>query len=328
MADVTDSPAEKEAFESRLESGKERFLAHCIEHALATGRRNPKDFIRHFPPTAIMQGLGEQPKLRSSILVMTTGLKPSIAEKKSWESAGEDLQIALDEGETNAEAVVELFLPDDRVRYLDADKIWSFLIEGDYWTVSLVDRAAHALAKDNVAFVLERALVDNLVSHREVVEGITVAELSNRLPKAELGRIIEAALQKAKQGTPFTELDLLTALPPKVLVEHVPLTKIWNCVVEPLAERHGYVKRPQPAEPEPAAAESSTPGEAPAATEERAPSERPAAAAEAAEQPAPDASKPSDEEPGSTETWITVSESGAPPPDDDDVVTDDDFATS
>jgi hypothetical protein len=315
MVDVIDTAGQQEPFKSRLESGKDRFLAHCIEHALATGRRGAEDFIRHFPPSAIMLGLATQAKLRANILVMTTGLKPSIAEKKSWESAAEDLQIALEEGETDAQSVVGLFDPDDRIRYLDAKKIWRFLTEGDFWSVSLVDRAAHAVAKDNVAFVVERALADRLVTHREVVEGITVSELANRLPKSELGRIIETALQKAKSNAPFTEADLLGAMPPNVIVEHVPLPKIWSTVVEPLARRHGYVE-------EAPSVEVSAAAEPPPPVEE---------APDAIETPAgngeENSAREGEQAPTSTEAWITVAESGAPPPpEDDDIVTDDDFA--
>ena len=96
-------------FESKLSDGRQRFLACAIEHALLVGRRSAKDFMRHFPPELIMEGMAEQPELRGVILAETTGLKAKIASKKSWQSAAEDLRIALSEGETNAEAVVAVF---------------------------------------------------------------------------------------------------------------------------------------------------------------------------------------------------------------------------
>src|SRR5688572_16386002 len=87
---------------SSLGTGRERFLAYVIEHGFEIGRRTPEDFVRHFPPAAIMEGLKNQPRLRASLLVHTTGVKERVALKKTWESAAQDLQIALDEGETNA----------------------------------------------------------------------------------------------------------------------------------------------------------------------------------------------------------------------------------
>src|SRR5262245_30448359 len=98
-------------FASKLGEARERFLAHVIDHGFAIGRRSPEDFIRHFPPAAIMNALGGRPSLRANILVLTTGTKMKIALRKSAESAGQDLQIALDEGETDAESIVTLFDP-------------------------------------------------------------------------------------------------------------------------------------------------------------------------------------------------------------------------
>jgi hypothetical protein len=242
-----------------------------------------------------MQGLADQPRLRAAILVLTTGLKQKIAEKKSWESAAEDLQIALDEGETDAESVAAVFDPDDRVRYLDAPRIWQFLVEGDFWNAGVADKQAHGLAKDNIAFMLERALAERLVTHREVVEGISVAEIAKRLPKAELGKIIEGALTKSKSNSPFSEADLLREMPPFVLVEYLPLPHVWSTVVEPkIAMAHEYVA---PAPPPPV--------------------ETPAVAA--GESLAPN-----------SQDWVDVGGSDAPPPpesaQDDDEISDDDFA--
>src|SRR5690606_15653409 len=187
-------------FRSVLPQGRQRFLAHMVEHAFEIGRRSAADFIRHFPPDAIMGGLEHQAGLRAQILVLTTGLKQKIALKKTWRSAAEDLQIALDEGETDADSVVAVFKPDDRIRFLDAKKIWAYLIEGEFWSSSPSKRAEHERAKAHVAFALQRALDDGLVTHADVVEGISVTELASRLPKAELGKIIEGALQSGRKN--------------------------------------------------------------------------------------------------------------------------------
>ncbi len=246
--------ADDKRFKSRLEQGKDRFLAHTIEHALESGRRTPEDFVRHFPPEAIMEGLAHQPRLRASILVLTTGLKQKIAARKSWQSAAEDLQIALDEGETDCESIVGVFKPDDRVRFLDDKMIWQFLVEGDFWGVSQSDQEKHRISKEHTAFMLERALLDDLVTHEEVVEGITVAEMAKRLPKTELGKIIEGALAKSKASSPFTEVDLLAEMPPFVLVEYVPLPHVYKSVIaEKIAVTHGYVETEKPAPPADAA---------------------------------------------------------------------------
>lgn len=233
------------SFESKLADGRQRFLAFAIEHALLSGRRNARDFIRHFPPELIMEGMADHPELRAGILAETTGLKLKIAAKKSWQSAAEDLRIALTEGETNPEAVVSVFQPDDRVRYLDGRRLWSFVIEGEFWNVAPTKSEEHRIAKQHIAFLLDRALTDGLVNHRAIIEGITVAELATRLPKAELGKIIEGALAAGQRKAPFTEVELWAALTAPVLVEYVPLAHLWNFVIAPkVAEAHGYVAKP------------------------------------------------------------------------------------
>ncbi|MFC1641509.1 hypothetical protein ACFL5O_02295 [Myxococcota bacterium] len=249
---------EQRGFVSKLPQGRERFLAHVVEHGLEIGQRTPDDFIRHFSPAAIMDGLRDQPMLRSQVLVLTTGVKQKIAMKKSAKSAGEDLQIALDEGETDAESIVALLNPDDRIRYLDHKRIWTYCIEGEFWSVGPNKKHEHERAKEHIAFMLDRALIDRLITHRDIVDGISVEELATRLPRSELGKLLKQALHNSHSKNAFTEIDLLTALPASEVVRHVPLPHIWETVVGPkIAQAHKYVDPP----PAPA-----TEGTAPAAT--------------------------------------------------------------
>jgi hypothetical protein len=247
MAQLTTSESSDRAatsveFASKLPHGRQRFLAHAVEHSFAVGRRTAADFLRCFPPEVIMEGLADKADLRAEILCHTTGIKRKIAEKKSWQSAAEDLRIALQEGETNAEAVISVFDPDDRVRYLDEKLVWKFLVEGSFWTVAPSKKEEYRAAKRHVAYMLDRALGDKLLGHRDIVDGVSVAELASRLPKAELGKIIEGALKAGHQGAPFTEAELLGAMPPDVLVEYVPLGHIFEAVIEPkIAIAHGYL---------------------------------------------------------------------------------------
>lgn len=236
----------KDKRKSELKTGRERFLAHVIEHALQVGRRSAEDFVRHFPPSEIMEGLKDRPSLRAKILVPTVGTKHKVALKKSWQSAADDLAISLAEGETQAQMVVELFDPDDRVTYLDDAKLWQYITEGEFWKADTKGKQAK-IAQQHVAFMLTQALEDKLITHEDVVEGISVGELALRLSKEALGKIIEEALLQGKTGSAFTELNLLSAMPPETLVEYVPLQHIWDTVIQPrIAERHGYVAASEP----------------------------------------------------------------------------------
>lgn len=236
---------------SSLSKGRERFLAHVIEHGFEVGRRSPEDFVRHFPPTLIMEGLKDQAKLRANILVAATGTKEKVAIKKTWESCADDLQIALDEGETDATSVMRVFQMDDRVRYLDAKLLWTYVIEGEFWKISPSRQKEYAAAKSHMAFMLARALDDKLVTHADIVEGITVEELASRLPKSELGKIIKGALDCGKRNAPFTETDLLGSMPPDVLVNYMPLFQVWDSIIETkIAFEHGYAVKKKGDKPE------------------------------------------------------------------------------
>jgi hypothetical protein len=263
---MADAAVEHTKFRSKLTTGRERFLAHVTEHALEIELRAAADFIRHFPPAAIMQGLAGQPELRAQMLVLTTGVKHKIARRKSAESAGEDLQIALDEAETDAESIVAIFDPDDRIRYLDNKQLWAFATEGEFWKVGASNHSEIDRARGQVAYTIERALTDALITHRDVVEAIGVSELATRLPRTELGRLVERALEASHRKAPFTEVDLLATLPLAEIVRHVPLPHLWDAlVVSRIAERHGFLEpapqatpaeREKPAGPAPEVASS------------------------------------------------------------------------
>jgi hypothetical protein len=249
MQDLKKDTTKEAPRSSQLSKGRERFLAHVIEHGFEVGRRTPEDFVRHFPPTLIMEGLKDQARLRADILVQATGVKEKVAIKKSWESCADDLQIALDENETTATAIMKIFQLDDRVRYLDHKALWAYVTEGEFWKISPSRQKEYAAAKSHMAFMLGRALEDKLVSHQDIVEGITVEELASRLPKSELGKIIKGALECGKRNAPFTETDLLGSMPPDVLVNYMPLFQVWDAIIEPkIAVEHGYANNKKKAE--------------------------------------------------------------------------------
>jgi len=229
-------------FVSGLGKGREAFHAEVTEFALRSGERTPEDFLRHFSCRAIMKSLDARPMERARIVSQSTGVHEKVAHKMSSDASGESLQIALDESVTTSAAIVGLFQPDDKQRYLERHALWAFDVEGQPWKATPANKTAHDRAKSYLAYILERALENLLVSHEEVVHGITVSKLAQSLPKEKLGLIIEASL---KTSDKFTEEDLLEAIPPQSLVEYVPLDYLWEKVILPLvAEAHDYAPKP------------------------------------------------------------------------------------
>lgn len=212
-----------------------------IEHAFAISRRTSRDFLRHFPPSAIMEALKDSPSLRADILEIATGVKRKVALKKSAVSAGEDLQIALEEGEAAPEEVVRLFRPDDRVRYLPRSKLWTFLIEGEFWKANKTDKSSFDRAQQHLAFLLDRALKDGVLNHQDIIEGISVNKICHLLPRPELELAMSSALTAGRKGQPFSDRDLYDSLSSLTLTNNIPLPHIWDEVVTPCAIDHGLV---------------------------------------------------------------------------------------
>jgi hypothetical protein len=232
--------SDEASFESRLTDGTDRFLAHALEHAFTIGRRTSRDFLRHFPPSTIMEALKDSPSLRADILESATGVRRKVALKKSAGSSGEDLQIALEEGEAAADDVVRLFRPDDRVRYMARGKLWSFLVEGEFWKANKSDKVNYERAQAHVAFLLDRALKDHVINHQDIIEGITVTKLCQLMPRGELEMAMNMALTLGRKGSPFSDRDLYERLSSGTIVSYIPLVQLWEEVVQPfIAVEHG-----------------------------------------------------------------------------------------
>jgi len=222
--------AESKEFKSKLSTGRTRFLANAVQHSLSSGRRAAADFIRCFPPSRIMEALGAKPELRARILVETTGTRERVALQKSAASAGEDLQIALDVAETDPEAIVRLFRPDDRVRYLDAKELWAFVCEGEFWKAQL-DGMALEISRSHIGYVINNAMEEKLLKARDVIDGVGVDRLAEVLPRTELGWMLAKALERGRGRKPFTDEQFLAEAPIGVLSDHVPLAELWDRVV-------------------------------------------------------------------------------------------------
>ncbi len=262
------------SYSSELPSATERFLAKTLVHALSESLRTPADFLRHFPPQALMSSLDIARDLRARILAGTAGVHEKIAKRKSTAAASEDLQLALDEGVCEPSTVLDLFPSDDRVRYLDAQLLWKFLVEDEFWTATDTDVARHRRSAQRLTFMLEQALEEKLVTLQDVMDAISFDEIAARLPEAELRRVVKHALQLGRAGTALDESQLLEIVPLTELVRLIPLDYTWQRLV--LAK----IARPASFAPEEDTPTAAPPPLAPAAAEE-APAPAPAAAAPA-----------------------------------------------
>jgi hypothetical protein len=241
MAKISTDPA---AFKSTLKTGAERFLSQALAHALAHGFRTPDDFLRHFKPLDLMVALESAHDLRADILVKAAGVHQKIAIKKSTSSGAEDLRIAIEEGLTDAASILELFPADERVRYLEAPKLWSFLVEDEFWS-TLNAEANRERAIGRMTFTLENGLHEDLISLADVTDGITFEMLATRMPHKELQKLVGHALKLGRERKPLTEEALLDCVSLQSIVGYVPLEHIWKAViVERVAKPAGLLAVP------------------------------------------------------------------------------------
>jgi hypothetical protein len=230
MAKLSPSGGSSSGFKSSLKTGADRFLSQVVVHALEDNWRTPEDFFRHFPPHDLMVSLEAAPELRKDVLVLAAGVHEKIARKKSTESATEDLKIALDEEVTTPADLLALIQPDDRVRYLDRQKLWSFAFEDEFYA-PLNAEANRERAIERMTFLLESAMNEGLLTLQDVADGVSFSTIATKLPLRELQKVVEHTLTIGRQGSALTEEVLLELVPMRSLLGYIPLDHVWDKVI-------------------------------------------------------------------------------------------------
>jgi hypothetical protein len=275
MAKSSKGTSDAPRFKSSLSSGAERFLAIMVVRALDDGWRTPDDFLRIFPPQLLMQSLAAADSLRAQLLIQAAGVHERIARKKSISSGAEDLQIALDEGITDAAAILELVPPDERVRYLDPKLLWKFVTEDEFWKAYGAE--PERIAARRLLFIVESALDQTMITIQDVTDGLSFEEISSRLNEADLRRIVKHALESARSGRPLDESSLLEVVSLSRLLEMIPLEHSWErLILDKIARPAGMAGVASGAVDLAAAA---TPGPAPAVVKPQHPNKKKAEAA-------------------------------------------------
>jgi hypothetical protein len=229
---------------SELPDPRQRFLARVVDHTLTERLRNADDFLRHFPPQVIVSSLARADELRVKLLVAATGTHEKIALKKSITSAVEDLELALAEQTTTPAALVGLYSADDKVRYLDARKLWAFVVEDEFYKAGTrSDTSQLEGATKRLTFIIDCALSEGVLTLRDVLDAVSFDEIAAALPAAEAREVVKYALGIARAGTPLTEERFLSVVPLPALISHLPLERTFQrVVISRIAEPNGLVE--------------------------------------------------------------------------------------
>ncbi|MEY4549711.1 MAG: hypothetical protein RL685_5906 [Pseudomonadota bacterium] len=209
-----------------------RYLSQLMDHAFREGWRTPDDFVRYFPAHSIMASLKGAPELRVKLLAAATGIYEEILRRKTPALAAEDLRIALEEGTTNSLQLLNVFTPEDRVRYLDPNRIWEFLAEDHFWQLDAeAGEEQRRGAAERMTFTLTQAVTERLLTLRDILDGLTYDAVADSLAPHELRAVVRFAMIKGREGIALNEKVLLEVLPLEKIVRSVPLDHIWREVV-------------------------------------------------------------------------------------------------
>jgi hypothetical protein len=139
---------------------------------------------------------------------------------------------------------VSLIPADDRVRFFDSRRLWAFLLEGEFWSITPKRGAQeHERACKRMAFMLDNAIDEQLISLRDLADGISFQELATRLPVAKLQKVVQHALECSRLDVALSEEVLLEVVPLHELIEYIPLELIWqNVILSRVAGPSGFIE--------------------------------------------------------------------------------------
>lgn len=218
----------------------QRFLAKVLHHGLESRLRQPEEFLEHFSPSTIMVALADEPERRGRLLAQTTGIRLKVAMRKSPQSSADDLEIALEEGETSALNVLKLFDTDEQVRFLDNARLWAYVTFPRWWDDESLTGDRRTLVHEHTRFVIEAAFQAQLLEPRDVIDTLSITSIVARLPTTKTTALIEHALLRGRSGEPFDDIQLLEVVGLGDLIQHMPLSELWQWIIEAkVAARHG-----------------------------------------------------------------------------------------
>lgn len=207
--------------------------------------RSESDFFTAFPPALLMERI-EDVEVRAMILNKASGTHLEIARRMSKSNAAEQLGLALEHSLVKPEDVLAFLNGEQRVRFLDRQDLWQFVVETKFWQGDESDTVRVTHAREMFACMLDTALEHMLIAPEEIVQAIGYELLFSKESTASLIQTIKAMAQD-RSANPF-EL-MLGRCPPKRFVAAVNLNVMWDEVIHPLiAVRHGLISMKEQSE--------------------------------------------------------------------------------
>lgn len=235
--DATDSgvaPRRKISFRSKLHDPVSRFASELVEGALVRRIRTAKEFLDTFPASRIARALEHAPQARASILEIGMGMSRHQAELEPATVFSITLQRALQTGELDAETLVQLLRPDDRVRYLPRSALWNYVKGERLWWEKAPDGGVGERARANTALIVDLALLHGLLAPEDVAPAGVAQKLVEHLPRRRVAALLRGCLKHDPVQGSAPHQPGAPALP--TLLGLVPIDLAWRIVLEPHLE--------------------------------------------------------------------------------------------
>ena len=219
-----------------------RFFVEALERTVEGGWRSALDFHTHFPPGIVMRRLDRHPAVRATYLTLLVGIPERTALRTATDDAGRLLQTAVDARDCEPASYVRIFQRTATSNYLDPATVWSFLIDEELIRVAWQSAdERYPAAQRQVALLTELALAHRMIGPDAVVDGLGPELVAECLPAERLTSVLRGILEAGRSGRPFTDDDLVAAVPPAELCAHVPLAYLVEGVLVPVARAAGFV---------------------------------------------------------------------------------------
>ncbi len=222
-----------------IKDPRERFIARLFDRTLKQGWREADDLFELFPPASFMVALEGNRHLRVKILTDAVGIPKKIATRRSVVAACEDVQLAVEEGITNAEALLEILPLSIVVGTLDINRLWIFSVEGDWVARASRSSSARKVAVERIQLIIESAVAEGLVSMQDIARGISFEQMAQQVSIEQLQDVFVHAMNAACEDGQLDSAALLGMVDVDTLLADIPLEHTWTNVVMDLVASAG-----------------------------------------------------------------------------------------
>ncbi len=219
-----------------------QLLAKALEYGFdLLPWQTPEQFAVQFPPTVIMTALRESALLRAKILAQCINIPQATAVELDAETCSLLLSTALRASDADAATIHLSFDLKDRVRFLDWNALYRFLLTTD-WIHTDGTGDATQKHRDFLKILFQEAVDLKVVSMADLFEAVGPRALVRNLVRSNqalLEGILADVLEKGTDGVPFSYADFEPFMEIEALVDLVVLSDLFPAL-ERLAANAGW----------------------------------------------------------------------------------------